>query len=98
MRRTAVEIDLKIHLRRAQLRDQRVHFLERRDGILRTVQDEDAALDVLGGFRREILKCAVHRDESNDRRTGFDQFNPDRAAEAVAYRSEPRRIDHRLRL
>jgi hypothetical protein len=63
----AVHFHLPFDLGGAEVLDQLVDLLERGDRILGTVQDEEAALDVLGGLRRMVAERAVYGDGADHR-------------------------------
>jgi hypothetical protein len=52
----AIEVDLEAHLGGVELRDHGIEFLHRRNWVFGAVQDEDAILDVLSDFRREVAE------------------------------------------
>src|SRR5690348_9021534 len=98
MRSAAVEVDLEVYFRAAELRDHGVELVHWRDRIFGAVQDKYAALDVFGSFRCEFAEGAMHGDEPEKRRARLDKFDSHRSSEAIANRGKFCRIDHRLGL
>src|ERR1700730_2247079 len=76
MRRAAVQVDLEIHLGGAELRNHGVELIHRRNWVFGAVQNRDAAVDVLRGFRREVSEPTVYGEYPEKRRAGFDELDP----------------------
>jgi hypothetical protein len=92
----AIELVLELDLGRAQILDELVDLGEGGDRVLRAMQDQHPALDVLRAGRSMVAKRAVDRDQGRKRSPGIGRLDADGTAEAIAQERDLGGIDHRV--